>query len=384
MVIYFIARGIPDAHSPQWGCFEIDQARALSAMGHKVVYLSVDSRFRLYYRRLGQTRRIVDGVICYNSFLYPNAMIIGKYFRRLARRQQWERLYKRAVRAEGKPDVLYSHYLWNTNEAVELHKKYGVPLIGIEHWSELNKHPLPQKVKRLADATYPYIDKLITVSGALQKRIEELYHIKTAVVHNMVGEEFAYQPQARSEKVQFVSTGSLVPVKCHDLMIEAFAKFGKEKSDWELNIIGDGVSRKSLQRQISRLGLTEHIHLLGKMHKSKIVNILNSSDVFVLSSRAETFSVASIEALACGLPVIATRCGGPEEFMNDNNGLLVPINDADALAKGIEYMYEHYRDYDRQAIADDCKARFSAEVIAKQLTEIFEDVTASKIRKEQE
>ena len=70
--------------------------------------------------------------------------------------------------------------------------------------------------------------------------------------------------------------------------------------------------------------------------------------------------------------------------MNENNGLLVPVNDADALAKGIEYMYEHYRDYDRQAIADDCKARFSAEVIAGQLTEIFEEVTARKIRKDQQ
>lgn len=384
MVIYFIARGIPDAHSPQWGCFEIDQARALSAMGHKVVYLSVDSRLRLYYRRLGQTRQVVDGVICYNSFLYPNAMIIGKYFQRLARRQQLERLYKRAVRTEGKPDVLYSHYLWNTNEAIELHKKYGVPLVGIEHWSELNKHPLPQKVKRQADATYPFVDKLITVSGTLQKRIEDLYHIKAEVVHNMVGKEFVYQPHTETGKIQFVSTGSLIKRKGFDLLPKAFALADLPKDKWQMQIIGGGKERIRLQQQIDKAGLSANILLVGQKNKQEISRLLNESDAFVLPSRNENFSVAVLEALACGLPVIASICGGIRECIDEKNGLLFEVDDVQELAKAIKQMYEHYRDYDRQAIADDCKARFSAEVIAKQLTEIFEDVTASKNRKEQE
>ena len=80
------------------------------------------------------------------------------------------------------------------------------------------------------------------------------------------------------------------------------------------------------------------------------------------------------EAMACGLPVIATPCGGPEEFVNEKNGLLVPVDDVKALAAAIQHMYEHHLDYDHQTIADDCKARFSAEVIALQLTKIFEAV----------
>ena len=73
-----------------------------------------------------------------------------------------------------------------------------------------------------------------------------------------------------------------------------------------------------------------------------------------------------------GLPVIATVCGGPEGFVRSSDGLLIPVEDINSLSKAIQEMYFHYDRYDREKIAQDCRARFSPEVIAKQLTEVFE------------
>ena len=93
-----------------------------------------------------------------------------------------------------------------------------------------------------------------------------------------------------------------------------------------------------------------------------------------MPSKTETFGVACIEALSQGLPAIATKCGGPEEFINDNNGILVPVDDVDALAESMTKMHATYECYDRTAIAEECLCKFSPSVIAKQLTSIFEEV----------
>ena len=128
-----------------------------------------------------------------------------------------------------------------------------------------------------------------------------------------------------------------------------------------------------LQREINTSNLQNNIVLLGQKNKQEIVQLLQQSDLFVLPSRSETFGVVYIEAMACGLPIIATDCGGPRDIVTKDNGLLIPNEDVDALGEAILYMVENIDKYDRKAIAEDCQARFSPKVVAKQLTQIFED-----------
>ena len=101
---------------------------------------------------------------------------------------------------------------------------------------------------------------------------------------------------------------------------------------------------------------------------------MHESHVFVLSSRAETFGVVCIEALSQGLPNIATICGGPEEFINKNNGILIPSDNVEALQNAMRDIYKNYYQYNHKAIADECLSKFAPKVIAQQLTEIFERV----------
>lgn len=376
MRIFVISRGCPTPADPTWGCFELDQAQALSRLGHEVIMLSVDTRTRLRWRKIGISEYTYGHVHAMDMFLLPYSYrIIGWQLRQKITAKLLLRLYDYACRKFGKPDILYSHYLFNTQLAVAVKRKYHVPLVGIEHWSALNIRPVPQWVRTMVNATYPHVDKVIAVSESLKQSINECHKIPDiSVVHNMVGKEFTCVPAA-PHPFTFVATGRLVYGKGFDLLPVAFSKV-KDclPDDWQMLIIGGGKERTGLQRQINLSGLQDHIRLLGQKTKAEIIPLLQHSDVFILPSRGENFSVAVLEALACGLPVISSVTGGIRECINSRNGLLFPVNDVDALANALKTIYINRTAYDRPAIAADCQARFSPEVIARQLTGIFQQV----------
>lgn len=377
MRIFILSRGYPSKREPQRGCFEKDQAEALVRMGHEVAMLSVDRRFRLFWRHIGITKKQGNGVTSYDSFIVPGKLIdlFGKRFSQYTRNKQLDLIYQAAVKDYGKPDLLYSHYLYNSYYALYLKKKYSIPLVGIEHWSELAKENLSPRIDFWGHRTYSNLDLLITVSPFLQKKIKEKFGVDSTVVYNMVGKEFLYNPSKQTSKQKrYIFVGSLLPIKRVDLIIEAFAKSGIPQEDWLLYIVGDGEQRKFLEDLSERLGLKQNILFLGKKKKEEIAELYQKSDVMLLASDIETFSVVCIEGLACGLPVIATKCGGPESFINKESGLLCQTNDVVAFARALKQMQETSKQYDRQKIADDCQAQFSSQVIAQQLTELFEQV----------
>ena len=117
-------------------------------------------------------------------------------------------------------------------------------------------------------------------------------------------------------------------------MIEAFHQ-ANFNNDVYLYIIGEGHLHPNLQKMINTFGLNEQIKLLGMMNRNEIGQIMQKSDAFVLASRVETFGVVYIEAMLAGLPVIATACGGPEEFVDEDNGILIPVDNVELLAKAM-------------------------------------------------
>ncbi len=377
MFILLVSRGIPTKRDPQWGCFEKDQAEALVALGHKVVIASVDTRFRWYWRSLGITHQHLNDIEYYNYFLIPGRLLsVGGGEKVMQKYTQWafSKCAETIIAEHGMPDVVYSHYLFNSFQALPFVQKYNLPFVAIEHWSKVNKDVLDSTIRMMGEKVYGLADTIITVSDSLRQRIIKHFNKETTVVHNMVGCEFTNQPNPlNSNIVKFVSVGTLIKLKGHDLLIKALSQLQLPPETWELTIIGDGPEKDVLQKQINEIHLQDRIHLVGRKNKNEIADILRTNSVFVLPSRTENFSVAVLEALACGLPVIASICGGIRECIDEKNGLLFPVDDVDALANALQYMIENYDKYDRQGIAADCKNRFSPEVIAKQLTAVFEE-----------
>lgn len=381
MNIFVIARGYPSKQDPTWGCFEKDQAEALNQLGHQVTILSVDTRFRFYWRKLGVQCGVYDNIAAFNIFILPYALLffLPKKIKDWFYAWQLEMIYKRAIQQYGTPDVIYSHYLHNTLKAIPLHQKYNVPIVAMEHWSQMAYKPISKGNIVTAKQAYASIDQLLTVSSALKDNILQQIGVDSIVIPNMVGKEFYYRAQncTTRKTIQLITTGRLIPEKHFDMLIKAIANISS--STLSLRIIGNGSEKNKLQRLITKLHIEDRVQLMGHKSKQEIVELLQDSDIFVLPSQSETFGVAYIEALACGLPIIATDCGGPRDIVTHSNGLLIPTNNQQALEQAIIQMSNNLSSYDKKAIAEDCQKHFSSNNIAQLITQTLEQTVNAKL-----
>ena len=268
MYILLISRGIPTKQDPQWGSFELDQAKALQRLGHKVVVLAVDSRITMQNHKETMTYCNIDGIDCYSVSSIMSCLIglLGWKFRTSYYEGVYSRTYERICNDHGKPDLIYSHYLGRSYYAVKLKKKYHIPVVAIEHWSKLNNPQLPLYVKRMGKETYDYADKVISVSKSLKDTIKKHFNLEPIVIYNMIGEEFCSHISSFpiNDKIKFVAVGSLIYRKGFELIPKAFAKLQLPKDKWELNIVGEGVERKNIQKLIDDNNLTNNIKLCDR------------------------------------------------------------------------------------------------------------------------
>jgi colanic acid/amylovoran biosynthesis glycosyltransferase len=129
----------------------------------------------------------------------------------------------------------------------------------------------------------------------------------------------------------------LVAVKGHGHLLEAAARLVARGVPFQLWLAGEGPERTAIERRIGELGLGDRVRLLGTVPHSELLGMYRDgrADCVVLSSHYEGLSVALVEAMAYGVPVIAPRVGGLPELLEDGAGVLVPPGDADALAEAL-------------------------------------------------
>jgi len=218
--------------------------------------------------------------------------------------------------------------------------------------------------------SYNIADKVIAVGNNLKNVIMSKFKVESDVIFNIVDLKiFNYKEKIFSNQVNFLSVGNLIHGKGMDVLIEAFSKMCRNDSN--LIIIGDGPERKNLQRKINELGMGSKIFLKGRKSREEIAEFLHKSNVFVLSSRFETFGVVYIEALATGTPVIATNCGGPSDIITPENGLLVDVDNIPMLTEALISMKENHIRYDNKKISDTTQRIFSPYNIAKQIEKVY-------------
>jgi glycosyltransferase involved in cell wall biosynthesis len=133
------------------------------------------------------------------------------------------------------------------------------------------------------------------------------------------------------------AVGNLRPAKGYDVLLQAAALLAARDTRFKIVIAGHGSGQlhQHLLALRARLGLEGRVFFLG--FRADVVDFLHNLDIFVLSSITEGLSISTIEALACGLPVVVTRSGGPEEIVHhENNGLLVDVGSPGQLAAAVE------------------------------------------------
>ena len=192
----------------------------------------------------------------------------------------------------------------------------------------------------------------ICVSRDLENIAKRLGARSTVVIPSPLMLPHHTQNVRRNNK-QIVSIARLVPIKGISYLMRAMARV----KDGSLVIIGDGPERNELELLSRSLELGDRVFFAGWVSdRSKILDHLKQAAVFVLPSLSEGRPRVLIEAMACGLPVVATNVGGVSEIVVEGvNGLLVPPRDEMALAKAIEYVFNDV-DFQRRASAENVKA----------------------------
>jgi len=200
---------------------------------------------------------------------------------------------------------------------------------------------------------------------------------RARVIPNILSDLFLRShpsPVPMADTFTFLNVALLKPTKRQDLLLSAFAQaFGRDASV-RLRIGGYGPEMRRLKKLAQDLGIGDRVTFLGKLDRAQVLDEMNLCHAFVLSSEFETFGVVVIEALSQGKPVVATRCGGPEDILHARNGILVRKNDEDALAVALARMRADFPNYDSDRIRYDCLKHFSENAVVTQLASMYEDV----------
>lgn len=169
-----------------------------------------------------------------------------------------------------------------------------------------------------------------------------------------------------------VAAGRLTRPKGFDRLVRAFGLVVGKYPDWRLRIYGVGDQDAALRALIARLGLGDHVAMMGfstRLHKE-----LARASIYAMSSRFEGFPMVLLEAMSCGLPVVSFDCpSGPRHVIEHGvNGLLVQDGDVDALADGLlELIEDNDRRATMAAAAVDTSSRYTTTAIAQQWSELF-------------
>jgi len=247
-----------------------------------------------------------------------------------------------------KPQILHSHLF----HAIFLGRVTGrickVPIIISSIHSKYIGGFLRNRLLQITDR----LDDVVTIVS--QRAAETIIKSKTVsankllVIYNGIDlNKFIFQDKKAKEKVReelnfkkdakiLISVGRLFRAKGYSYLIEAI-KILKKNLNIRLLILGEGEDKRKLETQIRDFNLEKNIFLLGR--EENVSDYLNTSNIFILASLWEGLPIALLEAMACGLPAVATNVGGTSEIIEDGvSGFLVEPKNSLTLAKKIEYL----------------------------------------------
>ena len=299
----------------------------------------------------------------------------ASYYRAVVRRV--ERLHRAAPF-----DLIHAHFVYPDGAAAgRIARRLGIPLVLTEHapWQ-----PWLDRlgIRRQALAAARSAAALLAVSTSVRETMEAELGPDASVDVVPVGvdgDAFPLGDQSEHHQGQILFVGFVNYNKGVDVLLEAVAQLRADGRAVRLVLAGGGNYRRTLQqaaelrRYATELELDDTVEFLGQVSPMEIARLMRESAVIVLPSRAESFGAVLVEALASGTPVVATRCGGPEDIVDPTVGELVPAGDARALAAALDSVLR--RSFDPAELRASALERFSWHSIVDRVVSCYEAVT---------
>jgi teichuronic acid biosynthesis glycosyltransferase TuaC len=288
------------------------------------------------------------------------------------------------LRREFPFDLIHAHFTYPDGVvAVRLGKRFGIPVIITEQnpwgpWMDENAIVRRRSIWAARECAFQ-----IAISKAVRQSIVRLAgeSEKLRVIPDAVdGGVFTLAAKDVSPVAnQIVFVGAIRPVKGVDVLIRSLRLLADRGRHVKLVLIGESFYKNyqkeysRLQRMACDLGLQDRIHFAGKQPFAELVRTVQESALLVLPSHAESLGMVLVEALACGTPVVATKCGGPEDIVNEQVGALVPPDDPEALAQAIGEVLDKRSEFDPARLRSYALQNFGLESVGLRVASLYQE-----------
>src|SRR5260370_15357417 len=275
-------------------------------------------------------------------------------------------------------ELIHAHFTYPDGvAAVRLGKQFGVRVIITEQnrwgpWMDKDTAVRRQTIRAAQECIFQ-----IAISRSVRESIVRLTgeSEKLRVVPDAVDGDIFTLPEQGQRPIldQIIFVGAIRPVKGVDVLLRAVRLLVDAGRDVKLILVGESYFRNyqkeydRLRQMAADLGIASRANFAGKKPFAELVWDIQRSALLVLPSRAESFGMGLVDALACGTPVVATRCGGPEAIVSAEVGILVPPEDPQALAAGIAQVLDRRTDYDPAKFRPYALGRFGLESVVARL-----------------
>jgi glycosyltransferase involved in cell wall biosynthesis len=378
--VLFITTWYPTAEEPVGGVFVREHAKAVELYDDiKVIHCAGPDQelSKLWRMQQEMDENLTKGIPSYR--LYYRHFPIPKTWYLI---HIWSvfQAFRKIVLQGFNPDIIHAHTYDAGVPAALIGKVYGIPVVVTEHTTAFPRKLVGGLGVFTARFAFESAEIVMPVSKSLQKAIEA-YGIKAhfQIIPNVVDTNLftpSPVPLAKNESKRLLFVGLLGPSHKKGIphLLSALALLRERRDDWHLDVVGDGPLRAEYELMAGGLGLGDKVTVHGLKEKEEVAEFMRHADIFVLPSLFETFAVVAAEALATGLPVLATRCGGPEEFITDDVGLLVPPGNAKALYKGLDFILDNSSLSSRKQIHQYAKGLFSPEIVGATLHKAYQSL----------
>ena len=285
---------------------------------------------------------------------------------------------------KGRPKFVHNHVVFPSGfVAVLVAKLLNVRLIISEHWSgyliEDNRFKrLNTKIQQVIRYILSSAYKIGLVSNFMKDRLVESQlctEDKVIITPNKIElNNFVPIQRELREEIKVLTICNLNDFEKNiSGMIEAIQHLNQNESiNIKLQIIGEGIDEVKLKKLASEYGLLNtKIFFLGKIENHLLTNYYRNSDFYILNSNFETLNISTIEALMHGLPVVASKCGGPQDYLNQQNSIQVNTKDTNDLVRGINEMIKHFSKYDRKIIKLEIEKLYNEKVVLESLRKLY-------------
>ncbi|MBT1705497.1 glycosyltransferase [Chryseosolibacter indicus] len=370
MKILFITPWYPDRLSGNSGAFIQTQAQAL-AKKHLVMVLSskIDySKFAISSYELSHSKS--DNLSEHRLIVYRSLPVINQLIYFLITCKVAIEICKGA-----KPDIIQASIGYPGSILGWVISKYfKVPYVFNEHTLPINNFRSFFH-KQLTLFGMKRAKAIITVSNYLASKVKSVIpnYTNIVVIPNVINIKRFVSVEKRKNSIPHIGFlgGMNTNVKGLDILLEALQDIRK---DFRLYIGGSGKLENTFRIKAVELGLEDKCIFFGFVPYQDVPSFMSNLDFFVCSSRYETFCVALVEAMASGLPVVSTKCGGPEDFVNDENGILCDPKDVSSLRTAIENMLTKYHEFDRSMIQKYVFKNYAESSFLERIEHVYHDV----------